>query len=53
MSDFPLGAPTNRPPAKGDKPIPGRPNWFRRPDGTEYYRQPTSPEEMGFAEMPE
>jgi len=43
-TNFPLGNPTNRPPAPAPTPIEGRPNWFRDwRDGHEFYRDPSQP----------
>ena len=38
---YPLGEPVNRPsPAPADVKIEGRPGWWRRLDGSVYYREP-------------
>jgi len=38
---FPLGIPVNRPSTRPtDARVEGRPGWWRRPDGTVYYREP-------------
>jgi hypothetical protein len=49
MSDnpFPLGKPVNRPPRLADVRVPRRPGWWRRPDGSVYYREPTDPPPAG------
>jgi len=41
---YPLGKPVNRPATRpADARVEGRPNWWRRPDGTVYYREPADP----------
>lgn len=40
---FPLGEPVNRKQPAGPPPIPGRPHWFLKPDGTPYYVEPPAP----------
>lgn len=41
---YPLGTPTNRPPAPPSlTPVPGRPNWFTTPSGDVKYVEPPKP----------